>query len=74
MKNKIFLIKRMEEVGYDEYGSCVLVAETEQDAIDMIERKKKPFTRYWDCGNRTITEVGETEKDPCELCSSFNAG
>lgn len=72
--NYIYLVKRTDEVGYDEYDSCVLIATSDENVLEMINRKKDEKIYYWDNGKRTIELIGQTEKPCGEVLNSFCAG
>lgn len=79
MAKKIFLVKRTTPVDYDEYDSCVILADNIEEAHDIIEnnaRCVKTNFYYSDYGkhDRKITEIDLDTTNSNILCSSFNAG
>ena len=84
---KLFLLKQREATGWDTYDSCVVVAESAEEA-----RKIHPDDEGWpevpiyssetwafDTNNVTATYLGEACIETAQLeskviCSSFNAG
>ena len=79
---KVFLVKRKGGVDYDEYDSCVIVADDINELNFMIDNPNEYYKkygtgpRYWDNGinDRDITEINlDTAQSMC-LCASFNAG
>ena len=79
---KVYLVKRTDEVNYDEYDSCVVIAESVEQVEDIINRKvdyvydieNRIGQSYWDMGNRTITEIDLSSNKHGIICSSYNAG
>lgn len=70
MKN-VYVVKRTDHVNYDEYDSCVIVADSIEEVENMINNKK---TSYEDFGKRIIKKIDLFECGSMELVSSFNAG
>ena len=77
---KIFLIK-LEDWGWDEYDSCVIVAKDKEQVRDFClssfescEGERFFISNYQKV--EKIEEIGITEKytKPTIICSSFNAG
>ena len=86
---KLYKIIRMSKVGYDEFDSCVVIAEDEEQIHKWLDEKCKrdrhryetqyeiQGSNYWDCGinDRKIEEIKlENYDKPFVLLSSFNAG
>ena len=82
---KIFLVKRNDQVCYDEFDSFVCVAETITDALRMIplsNEKSIVNTGYhgptWpetdNLDAELLGEAGIWFREPQIICSSFNAG
>jgi hypothetical protein len=74
---KVFLVKRITKVNYDEYDSCVIVADDEDDVNEIIENYidyPGVDQGYADRGrhDRKITEISLEHRGI--VCSSFNAG
>ena len=69
---KLYLVKKLCPI-YDEYDSCVIVADSKDEVNDMIDSLS---INYWDRGkgDRTITEIDLNTCKSMEICSSFNAG
>lgn len=64
---KIWLVKRTDDIGYDEYDSYVCVAKTKELALSMHE-----MGGYKSC---VVTELGAAKRGVIGvLCESFNAG
>lgn len=68
---KVFIVVRTDEVDYDEYDSCVIVADSVEEVEYMILNSK---TSYWDNGFRKIKEIDLENCESMELVASFNAG
>ena len=68
MKN-IYLIETTEEIGYDEYDSCVVIAKNESEALKISEKECRIYSG-------TIKLVGKANKSQEYglLIASFNAG
>ena len=79
---KIFLVKRIGKVDYDEYDSCVIIADDENEVNYMIDNSAEwyketgKYINYNDEGitDRKITEINLETSESKELVSSFNAG
>ena len=78
---KVFLVERTDPVDWDEYDSCVIIADNEEEVHRMIESDDIPnFNQsgksYWDTGRdrRKVTEIDLNDDKSCLVCSSFNAG
>jgi len=80
---KIFLLTRKDQAGYDEYDSCVVVAESKEDAVQITpEGSSFDPEEYLPCYSWVVPsdvickDVGEAGKDQKRglLCASFNAG
>ena len=82
---KIYLVKRKSKIGYDEFDSCVIIANNVEELHDMIDNRdvnwemyKNPYIRsnYWDKGkeDREIIEIDLSSEKSMFLLSSFNAG
>ena len=71
---KLFLIERNDQVDYDEYDSAVIVAETPEQALQIL--KDRHGTYDWSNGWR-MYDVNITEIIPTVagiVIESFNAG
>jgi len=68
MKN-IYLIETTEEIGYDEYDSCIVIAKNESEALIVAEKECCIYSS-------TIQLVGKANKSQEYglLLGSFNAG
>ena len=77
---KLYLLSQDVNDNYDTYDSCVVVAESEEDAVTM-----KPHDMYslFDCGlndmwceikDVQVEYLGETKLERGVVCASFNAG
>lgn len=79
---KVFRVERISDVDYDEYDSCVIVADNEEEVNYLIDERNDCYEKrgfnieYWDNGkhDRVIEEINLETCDSMELCSSFNAG
>lgn len=79
---KVFLVKRKSGVNYDEYDSCVIVADDVDEVNFMLDHPSEYYKKYgtcavyWDKGidDREIIEIDLSTAKSGELCSSFNAG
>lgn len=65
----IYLIERLDEVGYDEYDSFVVRAKDPKQALDICSKRAKYFNET----NTQITKLCELGEDEIIL-GSFNAG
>jgi hypothetical protein len=78
---KLWKLTQTSNGGYDTFDSCVVAAETEQEAKKIRPDRKTwldNWARCWaDSPNKVRAEyIGETDRifpDPI-ICSSFNAG
>lgn len=72
----IYLIERTDRVGYDEYDSAVVVAQSEEQALELLKKKHpNDYTTYhcWgDFKSVIIRELSLTA--PAIILESFNAG
>ena len=71
MSKKIFKVERTDKIGYDEYDSCVILADNIEEVIELIN---SDTISYNDQGRRTITEIDLNTVSSCLLVSSYNAG
>ena len=71
MSKKIFKVERTDSISYDEYDSCVIIANSKEEVIELINSNS---ISYYDRGKRTITEIDLNTVSSCLLVSSFNAG
>jgi hypothetical protein len=81
---KIFLLSRTGRTGYDAYDSCVVCAESEDDAINIHPSGQNIIDMvdddyYWDWGTVDAIiceEIGEANvnQERGVICASFNAG
>lgn len=79
---KVFLVKRKSDADYDEYDSCVIVADGVDEVNFMIDHPNEYYEKYgtgagyWDKGidDREIIEIDLSTVKSGGLCSSFNAG
>ncbi len=69
---KIYKVTRVKEINYDEYDSCIVMANSEEEVHEEIRKSE----RYWDFGkdDRIIEEIELTEGNKGVLLGSFNAG
>lgn len=82
----LYKLYRIDSIGYDEYDSCVVVAETEEAArhIHPSQYAEKEWwlgdravRDYWSKPNELVCElIGTTETLVAGtiVCASFNAG
>jgi hypothetical protein len=75
---KIYLVT-VEEWGYDEYDSMVVIADNEQEAIEMC--KSEDYNSTWGCdgfvkiqGEITAKEIDLNTNNSQVILQSFNAG
>lgn len=75
---KIYLVT-VEEHGYDEYDGMVVIANNEQEAIEMC--KAEDYNSYWGCdgfvkkqGKITAKEIDLNTNNSQIILTSFNAG
>ena len=68
---KIYLVEENDSVGYDEYDSIVVIAESEEKAIEIAKE-----TCYNFGNNLSLTDLGIAHEDQSTGCvlASFNAG
>lgn len=79
---KLFKVTKISAIDYDDYDSCVIVADDVEEVNYLIDEKQNCFdTRgfnigYYDYGinDRKIEEINLETVDSMELCASFNAG
>ena len=78
---KVFLVQRTDPIDWDEYDSCVIIADNEEEVHKMIDggdtsNFNQSDNNYWDTGKeyRKVTEINLNETKSYLLCSSFNAG
>lgn len=79
---KLFKVTRISNVNYDEYDSCVIVADNIAEVNYLIDNKDECYSErgfsiyYWDKGtsDRKIEEINLETCGSMEVCSSFNAG
>jgi len=76
---KVFLITRTDDVDYDEYDSCVIIADSSEEVAHMIDTgelnsNEDEYLGYWDNGKRIIKEIDLNTIDSKIICSSYNAG
>lgn len=65
---KIYIVRRTDSVGYDEYDECVVVARNEDEAFDIANNNYYIFTREY----VEIKEVQLDESKP--VMGSYCAG
>ena len=78
---KIYLVE-VEKCGYDEYDSMVVIANNEQEAIDLCKSEDyETAENGWlsdgfvkTQGKITATEINLTTKNSQVILKSFNAG
>ena len=72
-KLKIFHIVRNDKVGWDEYDSAVVIAQSEEEAVNMLQsiHGTDPYGT-WRNYNVTVTEV--IPDSPRIVIEPFNAG
>lgn len=71
---KVFLVKRIPD--YDEYEATVIVAESMEQAEEIIKTRKLPngdSLKYYDIDNDSIIKEISLD-EPKEIYASFNAG
>ena len=75
---KIYLVT-VEEYDYDEYDSMVVIANNEQEAIEMC--KAEDYNSTWGCdgfvkkqGKITAKEIDLNTNNSQIILTSFNAG
>ena len=77
---KIYLVT-VEECGYDEYDSMVVIANNEQEAIEMCKAQDYEGGTSWGCdgfvkeqGKITAKEIDLNTNNSQIILTSFNAG
>lgn len=73
---KVFLIERTDGVDYDEYDSCVIIADSLEEVEEILSTRELPSGKrldYWDNGLRTVKEIDLSKCESMELLASFNA-
>ena len=75
---KVYLVT-VEDYGYDEYDSMVVIANSEQEAIEMC--KAEDYDDIWGCdgfvkkqGKITAKEIDLNTNNSQIILTSFNAG
>ena len=68
---KIYHVNRNDGVGYDEYDSAVVIAESPEQAIELLKKEHTAWD-LWGKYDVTITEV--IADMPRIVIESFNAG
>ena len=68
--NKIYYIERRDEWGYDEYDSCVVIAESEDRALEEASGLSGSFLT----GKIEFVGIANKEQETGVLLGSFNAG
>lgn len=76
---KVFVVRRTDKISYDEYDSCVIIADSLEEVEKILNTKNKPlengrWLQYWDKGEREIEEIDLSICDSMEVVASFNAG
>lgn len=75
----IYIVIRTK-CGYDQYDAFVVAANSEQKALDFLDKGHKSSTDKWtdwpNEGDKTAELIGTTDKytKPTEILGSFNAG
>jgi hypothetical protein len=74
----LYLVER-DDWGYDEYDGFVVAANTEEEAMALINKEHDPernFSDWPNVGNKTIEKIGTTDSytEPEIILDSFNAG
>lgn len=77
---KIYLVE-VEECGYDQYDSMVVIADNEQEAIEMCKARDYESDTSWGCGGFikeqgkiTAKEIDLNANNSQIILTSFNAG
>lgn len=78
---KVFMVRRTDSIDWDEYDSCVMVADSKEEIEEILSKKgcnhkfeNGNWVQYWDRGNREIEEIDLEKCCTMELVASFNAG
>jgi len=82
---KLFLLSQDENGGYDTYDSCVVCAESEEDAKkihpsgyrnDEVTEEEEKYGTWTTLSNVDAEYIGEAKEgsERGVVCSSFNAG
>lgn len=84
---KLFLVKRTDDIGYDEYDAFVCAAESEEQARSMLPDDEWHMKEYviglimceWtkDLNKIEVEYIGEADEkytEPAVILASFNAG
>ena len=61
---KIYLVSTKDKIGYDEYDAIVVIAESEEDAIDLAKRECYNFGN-----NLSVSDIGIAHDDQERGCS-----
>lgn len=80
---KVYLVERLDDVDYDEYISCIILANSVEEVNEIIGKypnkqniKGGYYLGYWDNGlsDRKITEINLNEVSSGILLTSFMGG
>ena len=76
---KVFIVRRTDKISYDEYDSCVIIADSLEEVEKILNTKNTPlengrWLQYRDKGEREIEEIDLSTCDSMEVIASFNAG
>lgn len=70
---KLFILERLDSVGYDEYDSFVVRAENETEARNLVGNNHYPG-KIWKCQESSSCEQIKTTGETKIILGSFNAG
>lgn len=74
----LYLVKRPDMPGYDEYDAYVVIAATPEDAVAAFPDKHHNLSGAWpvDPATLTVTRISTLAADvkPGVILASFNAG
>jgi len=70
----IYLLKRADRIGYDEYVAKIIRASSEQEARDIANTNTGDEGQLWTDATRVSCEPLDAEGASGPLLESFNAG
>jgi hypothetical protein len=70
----IYLVERNDGVGYDQYDSAVVVAESPERAVELLKERHQSMAPWYPWGrwDVTVTEIDSSNEHI--VLESFNAG
>ena len=71
----IYLVNRTDEVHYDQYKTAVVVANTRNEALELLKEDCYNFDETWDnFKNVEVTEIEVTTARPYIVLKDYKAG